>query len=161
MGTARIKEIYQFKVTLIGITPPLWRRIQIAADSCLTQFHRALQVAMGWENYHLYMFRAGSRRYGPLDLDEDNDVGLIDAKRTRLSAVVRNVGTAVTYVYDYGDYWEHELLLESILMPDPGAIYPLCIAGQRRCPPEDVGGIAGYADYLEPWPIQTTKNMKR
>ena len=74
---------------------------------------------------------------------------MVDAKRRRLAPVVPSVGTTFTYVYDYGDDWEHELLLEAILMPDSAVTYPRCLAGERRCPPEDVGGIRGYADYLE------------
>ena len=149
MGTARGVEIYQFKVTLIGITPPIWRRMQVPGGFSLAQLHRALQVAMGWENYHLYMFRIGSKKYGPPDVDEDDDLGLIDAKRTRLHAVLPGVGATFTYVYDYGDNWQHELLLEAIVMPDAATMYPRCVAGERRCPPEDVGGIGGYAHYLE------------
>jgi Plasmid pRiA4b ORF-3-like protein len=148
MRSARSMEIYQFKVTLIGITPPIWRRFQAPGGFSLAQLHRAMQVVLGWENYHLYTFRIGSKSYGPPGIEDDDDFGLIDATRVRLSAVLRNVGTTITYVYDYGDDWEHALLLEAILMPDPEAIYPRCIAGERRCPPEDVGGIGGYIDYL-------------
>jgi hypothetical protein len=149
VGTAVSLEIYQFKVTLIGITPSIWRRIQVPGGFSLAQLHRALQVALGWENYHLYMFHLGSKKYGPPDVDEDDDLGLIDAKRARLRAVLPGVGAMFTYVYDYGDNWQHELLLEAIVMPDPATKYPRCIAGERRCPPEDVGGIGGYARYLE------------
>jgi hypothetical protein len=149
VGTAKSAEIYQFKVTLIGLTPPIWRRIHVSGGYSLAQLHRALQAVMSWEDYHLYMFRIGSKKYGPPDVDCDDDLGLIDAKRARLSAVIPNVGATVTYVYDYGDDWEHELLLEAILMSDSDAMYPCCIAGERRCPPEDVGGIGGYTDYLE------------
>ena len=149
MGAAASPEIYQFKVTLIGITPPIWRRIHVAGAYTLAQFHRVLQVAMGWENSHLYMFRVGSKRYGPPDIDDDDELGLLDAKRTRLAAVLPGVGTTFIYAYDYGDNWQHELLLEAIVMPALDMTYPRCIAGERRCPPEDVGGIGGYANYLE------------
>jgi Plasmid pRiA4b ORF-3-like protein len=142
-------EIYQFKVTLIGITPLVWRRVHVPRDFSLAQLHRTLQVAMGWENYHLYMFCIGSKKYGPPDVDEDDNLGLMDAKRTRIRAVLPGVGATFTYVYDYGDNWHHELLLEAIVMPDPVATYPCCKAGERHCPPEDVGGIGGYAHYLE------------
>ena len=149
VGTARGMEIYQFKVTLIGVTPPVWRRVHVSGEFSLAQLHRALQVAMGWENYHLYMFRIGSKKYGPPDVDEDDDLGLVDAKRTRIRAVLPGVGATFTYVYDYGDNWHHELLLEAVLMPDPETTYPRCIAGERRWPPEDAGGIGGYAHYLK------------
>jgi len=149
VGTARSLEIYQFKVTLIGIAPPIWRCIQVPGGFSLAQLHRALQVAMGWENYHLYMFQLGSKKYGPPDVDEDDDLGLINAKRVRVRAVLPGVGLKFTYVYDYGDNWQHELLLEAVVMPDPATEYPRCVAGERRCPPEDVGGIGGYARYLD------------
>lgn len=149
MAAGKYVEIYQFKVTLIGVTPPIWRRIQVTGGYSLAQLHLALQFAMGWENYHLYMFRIGSKKYGPPDPDGVDELGLVDAKRIRLSAAMPTVGATVTYVYDYGDDWEHELLLEAIVMPAPDTTYPRCTEGERRCPPEDVGGISGYADYLE------------
>lgn len=149
VGTIKDRGIYQLKVTLPGISPPIWRRVQIAGDYSLAQLHRVLQVVMGWENYHLYMFRIGSKKYGPPDPDGIDDLGMVDAKRKRFAEVAPSVGATFTYVYDYGDDWEHELLLEAILMPEPAVTYPRCLAGERRCPPEDVGGIGGYADYLE------------
>jgi len=149
VGAAQSAEIYQFKVALIGTNPTIWRRVQVTGDYTLAQLHRVLQVVIGWENYHLCMFRIGRKEYGPPDPDGVDELGLVDAKRIRLSAVLPNVGTAATYVYDYGDNWEHELLLEAIFMPAPDTTYPRCLAGERRCPPEDVGGIGGYADYLE------------
>lgn len=148
MGAAPSAEIYQFKVTLMGITPPIWRSVHVDGDCTLAQLHHFLQVAMGWENSHLYMFRVGSKRYGPLDVDDDDELGLLDATRTRLAAALPGVGTTFIYAYDYGDNWQHELLLEAI-MPALDMTYPRCIAGERRCPPEDVGGIGGYANYLE------------
>lgn len=149
MGAIKTAEIYQFKVTLIGITPPIWRRVQVEGGCTLAQFHRVLQIAMGWENYHLYMFRVGNKTYGPRDPEDDGGWDPIDAKRTRLSAVLPSVGTTLTYVYDLGDNWQHELLLEVIVMRSSDLAYPRCIAGERNCPPEDAGGIGGYIAYLE------------
>ena len=104
---------------------------------------------MGWENYHLYMFQIGSKTYGRPDLEEDGALDSIDARRTRLSSVVPGLGATFTYVYDYGDDWQHEVRLEAIVMSAPDTTYPRCVAGERQCPPEDVGGVGGYADYLE------------
>jgi hypothetical protein len=148
MGAVASGEIYQFKVVLIGISPPIWRRLQVA-DCTLAQFHRVLQVVMGWENYHLYMFRIGGRKYGPPDPDGLHDLDMVDAKRKRISASKLRVGKTFTYVYDFGDDWQHKVLLEAIVMPGVDATYPRCLAGERRCPPEDVGGFVGYAHYLE------------
>src|SRR5579863_5933165 len=93
---AQSGAIYQCKVALIGITPLIWRRVQVTGDYTLAQLHRVLQVVMGWENYHLYMFRIGSKKYGPPDPDGVDDLGLVDAKRRRLAAVVPSVGTTFT-----------------------------------------------------------------
>ncbi len=149
MGAGENQEIYQLRVTLVGITPPIWRRIHVAGDCTLVQLHRVLQVALGWENYHLYMFRIGGKTYGPPDPDFDDGLKLIDAKRMRVRAALPRVGTTFGYVYDFGDNWQHDLLLEAILMPVPDMTYPRCIAGERNCPPEDAGGIGGYRNYLE------------
>lgn len=149
MGAVKDRDIYQLRVTLPGIAPPIWRRIQVSGNYSLAQLHRVLQVVMGWENYHLYMFRIGRKKYGPPDPDGVDDLGMVDTRRIRLAAVAPRAGTTFTYVYDYGDNWEHEVLMEAILMPGPVVTYPRCLAGERRCPPEDVGGIWGYADYLE------------
>jgi hypothetical protein len=143
------QDIYQIKVTLNGVTPPIWRRIHIAGDCTLAQLHRTLQIAMGWENYHLYEFHIGRKIYCLPDEDGIDERRLIDPKRERIQAVLPTVGTAFAYVYDLGDYWQHGLLLEAILMPVQDAVYPQCIAGERSCPPEDVGGTSGYEHYLE------------
>jgi Plasmid pRiA4b ORF-3-like protein len=149
VGAAKSAGIYQFKVTLIRITPPICRRVQVEGGCTLAHFHRVLQSAMGWENYHLYMFRIGNKTYGPRDPEDDGGWNPIDAKRVRLSAVLPSVGTTLTYVYDLGDNWEHELLLEAIVMRSSDLAYPRCIAGERNCPPEDAGGIGGYTAYLK------------
>jgi hypothetical protein len=95
------------------------------------------------------MFRIAGKTYGPPDPDGDGELKLIDAKRTRLHSVLPSVGTSFTYVYDFGDNWQHDVLLEAIVMPVPDVTYPFCNAGERNCPPEDVGGIGGYRKYLE------------
>jgi hypothetical protein len=149
VGAVKNREIYQLKVTLVGISPPIWRSVHLDGNSTLAYLHRVLQVVMGWENYHLYTFRIGGKAYGPPDPDGDDELNLIDAKRIRLRSVLRSVGTTFTYVYDFGDNWEHELLLEAVVMPVPAMVYPHCVAGERNCPPEDAGGFRGYIKYLE------------
>jgi Plasmid pRiA4b ORF-3-like protein len=141
------RAVYQFKVTLRNIHPPIWRRIQVWEDATLAQLHRVLQMAMGWEDYHLHEFRIGRKIYAVPDLDDERKI--IDVKRTRIHDVIQQVGTEFEYVYDLGDYWEHVLVLEAILQPASDTLYPRCIAGERSCPPEDVGGSGGYEDYLE------------
>lgn len=140
------RALYQFKITLRGIDPPIWRRIQVSEDATLAQLHRVLQMVMGWEDCHLHEFRIGRKTYGEPDPDDERKI--IDDKRTRIHAVLQGVGTELEYVYDLGDYWQHDLLLEAILQPAPDTTYPRCIAGGRSCPPEDVGGSGGYENYL-------------
>lgn len=147
MEAAKTRQLYQFKVILRGISPQIWRRIQVWEDYTLDQLHRVLQVVMGWENYHLYEFRIAGSMYR--DPHPENEPEILNAKKTRLRNVLPVVGTEFEYVYDFGDFWQHELVLEGILPPSPDTLYPRCVAGERSCPPEDVGGAGGYEDYLQ------------
>ena len=138
-------DIYQIKVTLKGSKPPIWRRFQVTGDTRLSTLHRILQGIMGWENYHLYQFTIGGTDFGAPDceLDIESD------RKVKLSQVVPDEKARFTYEYDFGDSWEHQILIEKILPPEPGVRYPICLAGKRACPPEDCGGIWGYAELLE------------
>jgi hypothetical protein len=133
----------QLKVTLLDVRPPVWRRITVPATITLPDLHDAIQTAMGWTDSHLHEFEIGRIRYGRPDPDFASDV--------RPEAGVRlleNVGEGerISYVYDFGDDWRHDVDVEKVL--PPGAEVPVCLAGRRRCPPEDVGGPLGYADFL-------------
>lgn len=147
MGAAKTRDLYQFKVSVRGISPQIWRRIQVWEDYTLDQLHRVLQMAMGWENYHLYEFRIACTMYR--DPHPENEPEILNAKKTRLHNVLPVVAAEFEYVYDFGDYWQHDLVLEAILPPSPDTLYPRCVAGERSCPPEDVGGAGGYEDYLQ------------
>ncbi|MFI5458236.1 MAG: plasmid pRiA4b ORF-3 family protein [Isosphaerales bacterium] len=142
--------IYQFKVTLEGSAPPIWRRIQVP-DFTLGELHDVLQVIMGWDDSHPHQFIIRGEYYGPLDPDDmDWETATKDEEEIRLSQVAR-MGRKVrfTYVYDFGDSWQHEIVLEQTMEPAPKVTYPRCVAGARACPPDDVGGSLGYADFLE------------
>jgi hypothetical protein len=139
-------RVFQFKATLRNISPPIWRRVQVLDDCTLHQLHAVLQVAMGWENYHEYEFIVVGRKYG-LPAPEDYPQ-MLDAKRARISDVLPTLGIESEYIYDFGDSWHHDLQLEGILTAEPDAAYPRCLDGARNCPPEDVGGVSGYEDYL-------------
>ncbi len=147
MAEAKKRGLYQLKVTLREIHPPIWRRIQVWQDTPLARLHRILQIVMGWEDYHLHEFHIGRRVYGVPDPDDERT--MIDERRQQLREVVPQVGTSFEYVYDFGDDWRHELLLEAIVLPEPEQRYPCCLAGERQTPPEDVGGPSGFAAYLE------------
>jgi hypothetical protein len=130
------------KIVLDGINPPIWRRFLVAGDVKLGKLHRVLQVVMGWENAHLYEFRAGRVSYG--EPSPDFPGRTLDAKKSELRAVAQNEKDRLRYIYDFGDGWEHDLVIEKIVEPETGKHYPVCLAGERACPPEDCGGIPGY-----------------
>ena len=140
--------IYQLKVTLRGSKPPIWRRLQVPGQTTLAELHLMIQAAMGWYNCHLHSFTIDDINYTMPDPDWE-DLESEDETRVRLDRVVRRAGARFSYLYDFGDGWEHQVVVEEIQPPEPGATYPVCLAGKRRCPPEDVGGMGGYASYLK------------
>ena len=140
-------RIYQFKVTLKGTRPPIWRRLQIRSDTKLDQLHDVLQTAMGWYDSHLHQFVADGVQYGVAN--DDWGAEMQDERLVTLADLAPAAGDRILYEYDFGDGWEHDLLVEKVLEPEPGATYPVCVTGRRACPPEDVGGIWGYAELLQ------------
>ncbi|HUB06277.1 MAG TPA: plasmid pRiA4b ORF-3 family protein [Myxococcales bacterium] len=136
-------SIYQLKITLLHVSPPVWRRVQVATETSLPKLHEVVQRAMGWTNTHLHAFRIGNELYGPPDPEMDTR----DYRRIKLEDVAAERGRFI-YEYDFGDGWEHELLVEKVLAPEPGTKYPVCLAGKRAGPPEDCGGPYGYAELL-------------
>lgn len=132
---------YQIKITLRDTKPPIWRRVLVPAGVTLADLHRIVQVAMGWQDSHLHLFEVGTERYGMPDPDDDL-LELRDERRVRLDDVVSGVGARLRYEYDFGDSWEHDILIEKVFSdPVPAAV---CLAGRRACPPEDCGGAYGY-----------------
>jgi Plasmid pRiA4b ORF-3-like protein len=141
-------EIYQLKITLKYVRPAIWRRIQVRRDVTLPELHLLLQITMGWYGYHLHQFRAGKTYYGDPSIDEFSELNLKDDRKAQLGRVLTKPKQKVIYEYDFGDGWEHEILLEKVLPPDPGIQYPRCLGGARACPPEDCGGVHGYVNFL-------------
>jgi hypothetical protein len=139
--------VYQIKVTLKGSRPPIWRRMQVISDTTLAQLHPLLQCVMGWEDAHLYQFVVSGIRYGDPRLLGELDAE--DARTVPLATLGLREKVKFFYEYDFGDSWEHELLVEKILPRDEGKRYPVCLTGKGACPPEDCGGIWGYASFLE------------
>lgn len=148
---AETTKIYQLKVALKHIKPPVWRRFQVRSDVKLTKLHEVIQIVMGWSNYHLYEFEAGRTSYADRKLwDEDWEYSdMSDAGKAMLQDVLPDVGSKCLYTYDMGDGWEHTIVLEEILDPVPGEKYPICITGKHNCPPEDCGGPWGYEELLK------------
>jgi hypothetical protein len=126
MPTKKIEssqQIYQIKVTLLGTSPPIWRRLLVPADLTLAQLHDVLQAAMGWEDGHMHEFSVGQRRFGRPD-PEDRLMGMPSAENertVRLASTLGRVGSKAIYTYDFGDTWEHSIVLEKRLPVDPNA----------------------------------------
>jgi transposase len=139
--------IYQLKISLMEIKPPIWRRVQVPSSTTLQQLHQIVQEAMGWYNCHLYQFNIDGIEYGQSQPEYDFNVR--DSKTVQLAQVVRGEKFKFRYSYDFGDGWEHEILVEKILPREPKVRYPVCLKGKRACPPEDCGGAWGYIEFLE------------
>ena len=143
------EQIYQLKVTLQELEPLIWRQIQLSNQTRLDRLHEILQVVMGWENYHLHQFIANQTYYGQPHPDYDDEAfQMLDERLVTLADLGSAVGFTFAYEYDFGDSWRHLLLLEEIGPLEETNVYPCCIGGERACPPEDVGGVGGYADFL-------------
>jgi len=142
-----LRKVYQIKVTLEGMRPPIWRRLEVLSDTTLDNLHLVLQVVMGWDNYHLHEFTIGGIEYGHPDTDFDSEVE--DEKRVKLYQVAPKESVKFIYEYDFGDGWQHTVLIEKILPVEKGKHYPCCVKGKRACPPEDVGGPWGYSEFVE------------
>lgn len=145
-------NLYQFKITLNGSGPAIWRRI-LVRNCTLDKLHEHIQAAMGWTNAHLYQFEIDGNFFSDPDLliDDPVDIKYLDSTTTRLSDLLPEDNTVFhfLYEYDFGDSWVHEITFEGYQPAEPGKHYPQCIAGERACPPEQVGGIWGYDEFLE------------
>lgn len=144
--------LYQFKITLLDAKPSIWRRIQVK-DCTLDKLHEHIQTAMGWTNSHLHQFEIQGKQYGDPELLEAGfeEFDYVDSTKANLNQILPQAGKrfAFKYEYDFGDDWEHEILFEGTPPVDPKAKYPICLEGERACPPEDCGGVWGYGDFLE------------
>lgn len=144
----RVPVQYVVRVTLVGVHPPVWRRVRVPDVFTLEQLHRVIQLAMGWLDCHLYLFRVGERSFERPDPESEGE----RASDTMLYELKLSPGARLEYLYDFGDDWLHHLELEAVLpMPDDGAYdwTPRILAGERAGPPEDVGGPPGYAHFLD------------
>ena len=143
------RQIFQFRLSLEGIRPEVWRRVAVPSDFTLAQLHRVIQAAMGWQDYHLHEFIVSGRTYGVPDPDYDIDRDVIDDRTAHLRDLNLSPGTRVAYLYDFGDNWRHIVELEDVLSVGSEAAIPVCLAGEHATPPEDVGGVSGYEEFLE------------
>lgn len=143
-------QIYQLRITLKGINPKIFRTIVVTNATTLREFHRLIQSAFGWLDYHLYAFRDQegtaytNAQEGMSALESDVDDAMI-----KLEAVLRAKGDSLIYEYDFGDDWQHEIVVLDIGEPKAQESYPVVIDGARNCPPEDCSGTFGYGELME------------
>jgi hypothetical protein len=148
--TVRVKRVgdtsvISLKVTLRGTKPPVWRRILVLGGMTLGDLHQAIQTAMGWDGWHLHAFDVDGRQYGDRRTVDD----VADENRLTLDGLLKSGVTRFAYTYDFGDNWEHTVVIEKTRPTNDANAYPACVAGKRNCPPEDCGGPWGYQHLLE------------
>lgn len=140
------ERFYLLKIQLLDIEPSIWRRFVVPASITLDRLHDVIQIVMGWTDSHLQEFTIGNKRY--TEYPESKEDGLV-CGRYRLGDLIKQKGRTFRYLYDFGDGWEHELVLEESRYFNPELRTELaCLDGQRSCPPEDVGGVPGYFEFL-------------
>lgn len=154
MTTTRVPagpdDIATVRIDLVGSDPPIWRQIEAPTSTTLLTLHRIIQVAMGWQEYHMWEFVVGNQRYGIAgDADDWGAPPTIDAGKVRLSELLRPRKTIIDYTYDFGDDWEHRLTITDIRPGEAGGAYPRYVTGERPAPPEDSAGVPGFYDKLE------------
>ena len=143
--------VYQIKVGLRGARPPIWRRLEVPADISLARLHTVIQIAFGWDDSHLHVFETPYGSFG----SPDADLGHRSETSVTLEQVAPAANSKLRYTYDFGDDWEHDILVEKVfdyemtLDHEMTTAYPRCTGGRRAAPPDDCGGIWGYAELVE------------
>lgn len=147
---AQPQRIYQLRIELQHIKPPIWRRILVPDSLKLAKLDRVVQAAMGWTNSHLHDWHIEQRRYGILNPEWGGSGDMLDERKFTVGAVLGEQVSTFAYSYDFGDGWDHRITVEERLPVQEGRNdWPMCLAGEHACPPEDVGGPPGYMDFLE------------
>lgn len=141
----RRAPIYQIKIGIRHATPPIWRRLQLSADTSLSALHHIIQIAFGWDDYHLHLFHTPYGEFGQADAN----LGHRAEAPVTLEQVAPTAGNKIAYTYDFGDNWTLDITVEKLLNAEPATPYPRCIGGRRAAPPEDSGGIGGYENLIE------------
>ena len=149
--TNKPEKIYRLEIWLMDIEPRIWRTFEVASNVRLDKLNMIIQDVMGWTNSHMHEFSAGGGvRYGKPypDCDDYNDE-MLDESKAKLTDLVNRTKDRFMYEYDFGDGWSHMVELVEINKPQKGATYPVCLAGERSCPPEDCGGPWSYPELLK------------
>ncbi|MGO8700486.1 MAG: plasmid pRiA4b ORF-3 family protein [Limisphaerales bacterium] len=144
---------YQIKITLELVKPAIWRRLSVPGNASLGWLHAVIQLAMGWTNSHLHQFAAGGRLFSEPQVNTPQFGGeseVLDEAKFSIRDVAPCAKDVLYYEYDFGDTWQHAIVVEKILPPEPdGATTAVCLAGKRACPPDDCGGPGGYQDLVK------------
>src|SRR5262249_28314710 len=148
-GMTAVDRIAHIRIELKDIDPTIWRRVEVPLTTSLKGLHDIIQAVMPFENYHLFGFDVGDKRYGIPDRKWDHVRETLDAKNIKLGALVERGVTSFSYTYDFGDDWRHSIAIEHLTAADPKLDYPRFIDGSRRAPPEDVGGIPGFQEFID------------
>jgi hypothetical protein len=145
-----IEPIARIRISLQETSPEIWRRLDVPLSTSLLALHDIIQIAMGWTDSHLFAFYAGDRQYGvPYPEYDMGGPRVFHAKSMHLKALVSRGTNRFVYEYDFGDSWRHDIVIEEDMDGLPDRDYPVFIGGQGRCPPEDVGGVSGFEEFLE------------
>jgi len=147
--TALLAADLQLRIELMHIEPHVWRRVIVPETVTLAKLHQILQAAMGWTDSHLHEYVIARKHYGTPDPDWPTEEPLHDERRVQLKPFIEARVRRFTYLYDFGDSWEHEITVEDLMLPKDTGPRIVCTAGENACPPEDVGGEGGYASFLE------------
>ena len=145
---ASADEVCTMRIELRGTRPVIWREVEVPTATTLAALHRVIQAAMGWLDYHLWEFTIDGRTYGPPMEEDWGAEPRISAGKVRLRDVLKPRRTTIHYMYDFGDDWEHKLIVTKVRQGDPTIHYPRYVAGEWNAPPEDCGGVPGFYDAL-------------
>jgi hypothetical protein len=140
--------VYSLRIELLDVEPLIWRRVWVPAGVVLQRLHKIIQACMGWNDSHLHQFRFGEFEYAVPDPEGHFETNAKDERGQRLDWLLKGGLREFQYSYDFGDGWEHRVIAEQQEKPRPGVAYPVCVAGERACPPDDVGGPPGYGELL-------------
>ena len=146
-----VGEILRLKIALMDCKPSVWREVDVRSSTTLVGLHDTLQVLMGWEDYHLWAFELGKRRFELPDPDGMSfaETAPDDPAHVTVGDLLTAKGQRLAYNYDFGDDWWVEITVVATDKPAPKVRYPRCVAGERAGPPEDCGGPPGFEELLD------------
>ena len=145
-----MEDIIQLRVFIHELKPVIWRRLRVEKETTLFELHHIIQIAFGWQNYHLFEFEHHGFIFGEINavVPEANE-NLIDSRTTSLESLFVDTRELLRYTYDFGDNWLHYVVVERFIPREKNGVYPYCMSGKNACPPEDCGGIKGYDNLLK------------